>query len=125
MSDVAGYLGVLINCRPDGFIIMKKEGLTKRVVEALFFNNNNNNNNSTAVTIVHTPATAYLPIDEEGKPGRGIYNYASVAGMLNYLQGHSRIDITFAVSQVALYVHAPKRLHELALNVLVATLREL
>ena len=77
---MAGYLGVLIDCRPDGSIIMKQEGLTKRVVEALFLNNN-----STAATIVHTPATAYLPIDEERKPDIGIYNYALVVGMLNYL----------------------------------------
>ena len=81
------------------------------MIEALFLNNN-----STAATIVHTPATAYLPIDEEGEPGIDIYNYASVVGMLNYLQGHSHVDITFAVSQVARYVHAPKRSHELALE---------
>ena len=36
--------------------------------------------------------------------------------MLNYLQGHSCIDTTFAVSQVARYVHSPKRSHELALE---------
>ena len=110
-SDVAGYLGVLIDQRPDGSIFMKQEGLTKRVVEALFLNDN-----STAATIVRTPATAYLPIDKEGKLDIGVYNYASVVGMLNYLQGHSCIDITFAVSQVAQYVHAPKRSHGLALE---------
>ena len=36
--------------------------------------------------------------------------------MLQYLQGHSRPDITFAVSQVARYTHSPKRIHELALE---------
>ena len=36
--------------------------------------------------------------------------------MLNYLQGHSRIDTTFAGSQVAWYAHSPKRAHELALE---------
>ena len=81
-SDVANYLGVLIDRRPDGTIIMKQEGLTKRVVEALFLNNN-----IKAATIVCTPATAYFTIDEEGKSGIGIYNYASVIGMLLYLQG--------------------------------------
>ena len=44
------------------------------------------------------------------------YNFASVVGMLQYLQGHSRPDITFAVSQVARYTHHPKRLHEFALE---------
>ena len=110
-SNVASYLGVLIDHRLDGSIIMKQEGLTKCVVEALFLNNN-----STAATIVRTPASEYLPIGEEGEPGIGIYSYASIVGMLNYLQGHSCIDITFAVSQVAQYVHAHKRSHELALE---------
>ena len=110
-SDVAGYLGVLIDRRPDGSIIMRQEGLAKRIVEALFLDNSNKGS-----TTVRTPATAYLPIDDEGELAQGLYNYASVVGMLNYLQGHSRIDITFAVSQVARYVHSPKRSHELALE---------
>ena len=109
-SNAAGYLGVLTNRRPDGSIIMRQEGLTKHVVEALFLNNN-----SVTAIIVRTLATAYPPIDEDGEPGIGIYNCASIVDMLNYLQGHSRIDITFAVSQVARYVHVPKKSHELAL----------
>jgi hypothetical protein len=36
--------------------------------------------------------------------------------MLSYLQGHSRIDISLAVSQVARFVHSPKRSHEDALE---------
>ena len=35
-SNVAGYIGVLIDRRPDGSIIMRQEGLAKRVIEALF-----------------------------------------------------------------------------------------
>ena len=90
---------------------MRQEGLSKWVVEALFLDKN-----SPTSTIVRTPATAYLPIDDDGEPALGIYNYASVVGMLNYLQGHSWIGTTFAVSQVARYVHSPKRSHELALK---------
>jgi len=108
-SDVAGYLGVLIDRKQDGSIIMRQEGLTKRIVEALFLDDK-------SITPVSTPATAFLPIDAEGEPALGLYNYASVVGMLNYLQGHSRIDIGFAVSQVARFVHSPKRSHELALE---------
>jgi hypothetical protein len=36
--------------------------------------------------------------------------------MLQYLQGHSRPDITFAVSQCARWTHNPKRSHEAALE---------
>ena len=89
---------------------MKQEGLTEHMVKAIFLDNT-----STRATIVHTPATVYLPFDEEGESVQGLYNYASIVGMLNYLQGCSRIDITFAVFQVARYVHSPKCSHELAL----------
>ena len=108
-SDVAGYLGVLIDRRTDGTIVMRQEGLTKRIVEALFLDDK-------TVTSVRTPAVDFLAIDTEGKQPLGLYNYASVVGMLNYLQGHSRIDIGFAVSQVARFVHSPRRSHELALE---------
>jgi hypothetical protein len=108
-SDVAGYLGVLLDRRADGSIVMRQEGLAKRIISALFMDDN-------SVTSLRTPANAFLPIDEEGERATGLYNYASVVGMLNYLQGHSRIDIAYAVSQVARFVHSPRRSHELALE---------
>jgi hypothetical protein len=40
----------------------------------------------------------------------------SVIGMLQYLQGHSRPDITMAVSQCSRFTHAPKLQHEKALE---------
>ena len=111
-SDVADNLlvGALIDLHTDGSIIMKQEGLTKRVVKALFLNNN-----STDATIVQTPATTYLPFDDNSETEQGLYNYV-VSILVNYLQDHSRIDITFPVSQVARYVHSPKRSHKLALE---------
>jgi hypothetical protein len=108
-SDVAGYLGVSIDRRTDGTIVMRQEGLAKRIVEALFLDDK-------TVTSVRTPAVDFLPIDTEGEHPLGLYNYASVVGMLNYLQGHSRIDIGFAVSQVTRFVHSPQRSHELSLK---------
>jgi hypothetical protein len=108
-SDVAGYLGVLIDCQTDGTIIMRQSGLAKRIIEALHLDD-------ASGTSSETPCTAFLPLDLEGTPALGTYNYASVVGMLSYLQGHSRIDISLAVSQVARYVHSPKRSHEEALE---------
>lgn len=108
-SDVAGYLGVLIERRNDSSIVMRQEGLTKRIVEALFLDDSQ-------IKAVATSATAYLPIDTEGEQPLQLYNYASVVGMLNYLQGHSRTDITFAVSQVARYVHCPCQSYEMTLE---------
>ena len=108
-SDVAGYLGVLIDRKTDGTIVMKQSGLAKRIIEALHLDDS-------SITITDTPCDKYLALDKEGTPALGTYNYASVVGMLSYLGGHSRSDISLAVSQVARYVHSPKRSHEDALE---------
>lgn len=64
-----------------------------------------------------TPAASEpLVKDNDGEPPNGPFNYASVVGMLQYLQGHSRPDISYAVSQCARFVHSPKRSHEVALE---------
>jgi hypothetical protein len=108
-SDVAGYLGVLIDRDPDNdTITLRQSGLSQRIVEALHLDDD--------TTSVRTPADSFLPLDEDGEPAHEIYNYASVAGMLQYLQGHSRPDISFAVSQASRYTFNPKRSHELALE---------
>jgi hypothetical protein len=108
-SDVAGYLGVLLDRDPiNDTITLRQSGLSQRIVEALHLDDD--------TPISKTPADAYLPIDEEGEHAHGLYNFASVAGMLQYLQGHSRPDISFAVSQISRYTFGPKRSHELALE---------
>jgi hypothetical protein len=108
-SDVAGYLGVLIDRDPDNdTITLRQSGLAQRIVEALHLDDD--------TTSVRTPADSFLPLDEDGESAHEIYNYASVAGMLQYLQGHSRPDISFAVSQASRYTFNPKRSHELALE---------
>jgi hypothetical protein len=60
-------------------------------------------------------AKGMISKNEEGEEPDGSFNYASVIGMLQYLQNHSRPDITFAVSQCARFIHQPKRSHELAM----------
>jgi hypothetical protein len=50
------------------------------------------------------------------EPAQGAYNHASVIRQMQYLQGHTRIDITKAVSQCTGFTHNPKRSHELALE---------
>jgi hypothetical protein len=84
-DSVAGFLGVHIQHNDiDGSIKLTQEGLAKWVVDSLSLGN---------CACVLTPA----------------YNYVSVIGMLQYLRGHSRPDITYAVSQCARYVHSPKQ----------------
>ena len=90
-SDGAGYLGVLIDWDLNNdTITLRQSGLAQRIVEALHLDDD--------TSPVETPADSYLPLDEDGEPIRRLYNYASVVGMLDYLQGHSRADITFVVS---------------------------
>ena len=110
-SDVAGYLGVLIDRNADNdTITLRQSGLAQRIVEALHFDDD--------TSPVETPANSYLPLDEDGEPPQELYNYASVVGMLGYLQGHYRANVTFAVLQVSHYTFCPKRYHELALEII-------
>jgi Reverse transcriptase (RNA-dependent DNA polymerase) len=107
-NDVAGFLGVNIDRSVEGCIILKQEGLIDRIVQAL---------NLQGCTPKKTPAAlGALPKDENGAPCNETFNYASVVGMLMYLAGHLRPDISFAVHQCARYTHFPKHLHEIALK---------
>lgn len=108
-GEVAGFLGVHINRdHQNNTVTLTQAGLTKRIIEALDIEH---------LPPKRTPATAVpLTKDEDGDPADGVYNYSSVVGMLQYLQNHSRPDITYAVSQCARFVHSPRRSHETALE---------
>ena len=103
-----GYLGVDI--QQDGNnIMLKQEGLTKRIIKALGLD-------SKYSTPIDTPAeSAALGREVYGKVASGSMNYASVVGMLLYLS-HSRPDISFATHQCASYTHLPKQSHQDALK---------
>lgn len=109
-DDVAGFLGVDIHRRDDGTIKLSQSGLAKRIIEALGIQD------SQKYPVKYTPADGVLPMDPDGDPPNGNYSYASIVGMLSYLDKHSRPDLSFAVSQCARYTHSPKRSHEIALE---------
>ena len=88
-DNVAGFLGVHMEKQGDNIKLTQK-GLTKQIIEALGVQN---------AKTANTPASAPLPMDKDGDPPNGAYSYPSVIGMLQYLQAHSRPDITMAVSQ--------------------------
>ena len=108
-DSVAGFLGVHIERNDkDGTIKLTQKGLIKRIIDALQIQN---------LPRKLTPATKEpLVADKDGMPPQGRFSYPSVIGMLQYLQGHSRPDITYAVSQCSRYTHNPKRSHEIALE---------
>ncbi|KAG7374494.1 reverse transcriptase RNA-dependent DNA polymerase [Nitzschia inconspicua] len=112
-ESVAGFLGVHIQRnQKDGSIKLTQTGLIKRIISALGIEHE---------PAVQTPATSIpLTKDLDGDPPDGSFNYASVIGMLGYLQANSRPDITFAVSAAARaaarFTHSPRRSHEEALK---------
>jgi Reverse transcriptase (RNA-dependent DNA polymerase) len=108
-SSVAGFLGVhMERNEKEGTVTLTQSGLIKRVITALGVGD---------LPRKFTPASRVpLSADKEGDPPQGTYSYASVIGMLQYLQAHSRPDITYAVSQCARFIHNTKRSHEEALE---------
>ena len=67
-----------------------------------------------------TPAQKVpLGKNEEDVPMTEEFHYRSVVGMLLYLSGNTRPDITFAVSQVARFTHNPRKSHATALKMIV------
>jgi hypothetical protein len=106
-DDVAGFLGVHI-ARDDkkGEILLTQTGLIDRIIEAL---------QCDQLPPKETPAMDVLGKDQDGDPPNCAFNYASVIGMLWYVEAHSRPDIGFAVSQCAQFAFSPKQSHELAM----------
>ena len=63
------------------------------------------------------PATcSTLPKDKDGEERDDDFNYASVLGILLYLQGQTRPDISFALNQSARYAFGPSSSHEEAMK---------
>lgn len=93
-GSVAGFLGIHIEHNEvDGTIKLTQKGLIKRIIDTL---------NISHLPLKHMPAAPnpLVVLDADGKPPDGTYSYQSVCGMLQYLQAHSRPDITFAVLSV-------------------------
>ena len=81
--------------------------MANRIVEALHLEN---------TPTAEVPATDFLPLDDTGPAATERYNYASVAGMMQYLAQTSRPDLCSAVSQISRYIYSPKRSHEIAME---------
>jgi hypothetical protein len=57
-----------------------------------------------------------LGSDKDGDPFDDDWEYATVVGMLLYLSGNSRPDISFAVSQCCRFTHNPRQSHGVAVK---------
>jgi hypothetical protein len=112
-DDAASFLGVkLVKDSTTGQMIMTQEGLIDRVIEALGLDvDMSTPRNSPCMKV---PLTK----DLDGDPPPEAFSYASVIGMLLYLSGHSRPDISYSVSCAARFAFCPRRSHEKALKLI-------
>lgn len=105
-GDLADFLGVSVNRRPDGTIHMSQPHLINQILDNLRMNDD-------AVNAKPTPAASskLLMRHSDSKPSDNSFNYRSVINKLNYLGKATRSDISFAVHQCARFVSDPKRKH--------------
>jgi hypothetical protein len=109
-DDATGFLGVTLERDPETSLLeMKQTGQIKRIIEALGLDDGAKGK--------FTPSESKpLVKDVNGELASGAFSYSSVVGMLLYLSGHTRPDITFAVNCCARYMFCPKHSHKLALK---------
>ena len=90
---------------------MMQRGLIQKIIKATNMENCNKN----WMTVV----AVALGSDPEGAPMTKNWSYPSIVRMMLYLSTNMCPDITFAVSQVARFNHAPKQSHATAVNTIV------
>ena len=105
------YLGVDVQHRNDGSFELKQPFLIQRIIDLLGLEGESNHNSKP------TPATKpLLHKDENGEVRRNSWSYRRAIGMLTYLQGTTRPDISMAVHQCARFSQNPKLSHERAIK---------
>ena len=115
-GSVEEFLGIQIDKHPDtGALNLTQKGLIKRILSVTGMEDCNPN---------HTPAAMKtLGSDPDGAPFSETWDYRSVVGMLMYLAANTRCDVSFSVSQVARFSHAPKESHGKAVKIIVRYLK--
>jgi hypothetical protein len=105
-GDLADFLGLSIDRRPDGTIHLSQPHLIDQILEDLRLNKAN-------VKARLTPAASskLLTRHSDSKPFDNWFNYRSLIGKLNYLEKATRRDIVYAVHQCARFVSDPKKEH--------------
>ena len=109
-GSIDKYLGVDITTHQDGTYELKQPYLTKRIIQELKLSSVETQKRSTPV------ACPLLHKDLAGSERIKSWNYRSIIGMMTYLQGISRPDISMAVHQCARFSSNPKLSHERAVT---------
>jgi hypothetical protein len=111
-GELKDYLGVRIAINKDGSIAMTQPRIIKRCLALVGMDRD------ASVKIHDTPAdaTSILQSDSKGPERKQTWNYRAIIGLLNYLQGMTRPDISYAVHQCARFCANPKSSHEIAVK---------
>ena len=112
-GTLEAYLGVNVTKVPDGTgFSMSQPFLIDRIIKALNFNST-----TTKGSRDNVPATyPLLNKDINGPPRKANWKYRGLIGMLGYLQGTTRPDISMPTHQCARFNNDPKLSHERAIK---------
>jgi hypothetical protein len=110
-GDLRDYLGVRIE-KKDGKIQLVQPRMIKRILELL------NLAGDTPTKMHDTPANADTRTlsKNDPEPRKLKWNYRAVIGALEYLQGMTRPDLTYATHQCARFSNDPRQSHEIAVK---------
>ena len=111
-GDIDKFLGIEITQIDENRFKISQPFLIDRIASLLGFSDVDMDTN-TKPTPVGKPL---LNKDLEGKPRKEKWNYRTAVGMLNYLQGNTRPEISMAVHQTARFCIDPKLSHEKAIK---------
>ena len=115
-GDIDKFLGIEIKHFEDGSFEISQPHLITRILQLLRLDQNNEWKSSTNSRRIPSDKTI-LHRDSEGELRKYAdhWNYRTAVGMLTYLQGNSRPDISVHVHQCARFSIDPKRSHERAI----------
>jgi histone deacetylase 1/2 len=105
-GDLADFLGVSIDRKPDGTIHLTQSHLIDQILDDLRLNDDKVKPRSTPAA-----SSRVLLRHRESEAFDNLFNYRFVIGKLNYLEKATRSDISYAVHQCARFVSEPKREH--------------
>ena len=108
-GELDTYLGVQVKKQPNGSLELTQPFLIDKIIKTII------GNDETIIHPTNLPAAKELLYkDENGEARKHQFNYRQAIGMLTYLQGTSRPDISMPVHQCARFSGNPKRSHEKA-----------